>query len=76
MGSFNKSICTSLVSANSDVANVVLFCEIFEGCDKGRAIIGHDFIEGTPLTNDVFEDPIIEGCGIFLSKFLPFWIGH
>ena len=76
MTSLDEPVRTRIVAANSDVANMISFCEVIEGCDEGRPIIGYDFIEQSPSTNDVFEHPVAEGRGILSSKFSPLWIGR
>ena len=76
VGLLDEPVRTRIVAANLNVVNMISFCEVIEGCDEGRPIIRYDFIEGSPSTNDVFEDPIAEGHGIFSPKFLPFWISH
>ena len=56
MSSLDKPVGTKIVATNSNVANVVSFCKVIEGCDEDRPIVGHYFVERSPSTNDVFED--------------------
>jgi hypothetical protein len=65
--SFDKAVCARVVAANSDVSNVIVFCEIFEGCDKCGAVVGYNFIEGSPLAYDVFEDPVSDSFSGFVA---------
>ena len=65
-----------VVSTNSNMIDVVLFRQVFEGSDKGSTIVGDDFVKGAPATDDVFEDPIAKGDRSFTSKFSPFGVGR
>jgi hypothetical protein len=54
---------------------MVSFQKVVEGGNEGGTIVSNDFIEGTPTTNDVFEDPVADGSGSFVAKVSPFWPG-
>ena len=64
---FDKAIGMRVVSANSNVIDVVLFRKVFVGNNKGGTIVGDD---------DVFENPIAKGGHSFALKFSLFRVGH
>ena len=76
MCSLDEAVSARVVSTDSNVIDMVWFRKIFEGRNKGGTIIGDDFVKRTPTTDDVFEDPIAEGGGSFVSKVLPFGVGR
>jgi hypothetical protein len=56
-----------VVATDSDVSNVVSFCEIFKGCEERWAVVGDNFIEGSPSAYDVFEDPVSDSFSGFVA---------
>jgi hypothetical protein len=46
---------------------VIAFRKIVEGCDECGAIVGYDFIEGSPSAYDIFKDPISDSFSSFVA---------
>ena len=48
MRSFDEAISARVVAGNADMANVITFCEIIDGFNVGRTIVGDDVGKRAP----------------------------
>ena len=47
---------------------MVLLGEVGEGFNEGRTIVGDNFDQGAPATENILEDPVSEGCACLIAK--------
>src|SRR5262245_38061753 len=66
--SLDESVCARVVSADSNVVNMIFLGEVFDGLDKGSSVVGNDFEECAPSTENFFENPFAEGFRGFGAK--------
>jgi hypothetical protein len=74
MRPFDEAIGSGIVATYANMSNVILLSEVFEGCDEGGTVVGDDFSQGTPSTDEVFEDPIAECLRVFFAKHSKFGV--
>ena len=65
-----------VVSADSNVVDMLVFRKVFESRNKGRTVVSNNFVQRTPVTDDIIKDPVAKGGRSFTSKVLPFGVCH
>ena len=71
--SFNDAVRARIVAANSDVMNLVLLLELSQRLDKRGTVVGNDFGQSAPSTEQVLINPVADRLVRFASQHLPFW---
>ena len=71
---FNDTICMRIITANLNVVDTVLFRQVSQHINEGRAVIGYNFAEAAPPTQDVLVDPIPNSACRFGLQGLKFGI--
>ena len=69
-----STICARVIPQDSNVANVVVLAQIFEGFYKGGAVVCDNFTKSAPLAKNIIEYPITNGlCSLSVKcyNFLP-----
>ena len=74
MRMLHDSVCSGVVTANPNVLDVILRGEILCGLYEGGTVVGDDFADSAPSTEEVLPYPVAECLGSFALKHTPFGI--
>jgi len=67
----NDAVCVRVVSRNADVSDTVPICKPVKGGDVRCAVVGDDFFDGSPPTQDFLKEKHTKSAACLSAESMP-----